>query len=105
MTSKHEKEWYRKFQEGTFLRRGWQSRKKDILAAVPHGKKKEVDTLLEDLGKKIGKEWAKEKHIRRIDTSMLQRWGEVLKKSKSKGPDILLADIEKLDAEVDDMLA
>ena len=105
MTSKHEKEWYRKFQEGTFLIRGWQARKKDILAAVPTTKKKEVDSLLESLGKKIGKEWAKEKHVRRIDTSMLQHWGEGLKKSKKKGTEVLLADIEKLDAEVDDMLA
>lgn len=105
MTTKHEKEWYRKFQEGTFLIRGWQSRKKDILAAVPAAKKKEVDDLLETLGRKIGKEWAKEKHLRRIDTTMLQRWGEGLKKSKKKGPDVLLADIEKLDADVNDMLA
>lgn len=105
MITKHEKEWYRKFQKGTFLIRGWQSRKKEILSSVPTTKKENLGALLDNLGEKIGKEWAKDRSERRIDTPMLQRWGEKLRKSQKKGSDQLVAEIRKLDTEVDDMLA
>ncbi len=105
MATRHEKEWYRKFQEGTFLIRGWQSRKKEILETVPTPQKKKVDALLDGLGEKIGKEWAKDRSVRRIDTPTLQHWGEKLRKSRKKGADTLVAEIRNLDTEVDDMLA
>ena len=50
MGTKREIEWYRKFQEGTFLIRGWQSRKKEILGAIPATEKGTVDELLDKLG-------------------------------------------------------
>jgi len=52
MSSKREREWYRKFQEGTFLIRGWQSRKKEILEAIPATEIETVDELLDNLGEK-----------------------------------------------------
>ena len=105
MAIKREKEWYRKFQKGTFLIKGWQSRKREILDALPESDQRAVDDLLERLGEKIGWEWARDSDVRRIDTIMLQQWGDQLRKSRKKGPDILTAEIQKLDAEVDDILA
>jgi len=105
MDTKHEREWYRKFQEGTFLIKGWQSRKKEILHAIPTTEKEAIDELLGKLGEKIGKEWAKDRHVRRIDTVTLQQWGERLRKSQKKGSDILMAEIRKLDTKVDEIIA
>ncbi|MEA3230567.1 MAG: hypothetical protein U9Q05_02285 [Thermodesulfobacteriota bacterium] len=105
MGTKREIEWYRKFQEGTFLIRGWQSRKKEILGAIPATEKDTVDELLDKLGEKIGKEWARARHVRRIDTTTLQQWGEHLRKSRKKGSDILVAEIRELDTTVDKIIA
>jgi len=105
MSSKREREWYRKFQEGTFLIRGWQSRKKEILEAIPATEIETVDELLDNLGEKIGKEWARARHIRRIDTGTLQQWGERLRKSRKKGSDVLVAEIRELDTKVDEIIA
>lgn len=104
METKREREWYRKFQEGTFLIKGWQSRKKEILDALPASGKKTTDVLLDNLGEKIGKEWARDRHVRRIDTTMLQQWGEQLRKCRNKGSDVLVAEIRKMDTEVDSIL-
>ena len=105
MGTKREREWYRKFQEGTFLIRGWQSRKKEILEAIPATEKETVDELLGKLGEKIGKEWARSRHVRRIDTTTLQKWGERLRKSQKKGSDMLVAEIRELDTKVDEIIA
>ena len=105
MGTKREREWYRKFQEGTFLIRGWQSRKKEILEAIPATEKETVDELLGKLGEKIGKEWARNRHVRRIDTAALQKWGERLRKSQKKGSDMLVAEIRELDTKVDEIIA
>lgn len=105
MGTKREREWYRKFQEGTFLIRGWQSRKKEILEAIPTTEKETVDELLGKLGEKIGKEWARNRHVRRIDTATLQKWGERLRKSQKKGSDMLVAEIRELDTKVDEIIA
>ena len=105
MGTKREREWYRKFQEGSFFIKGWQSRKKDILDAIPATEKETVDELLDKLGEKIGKEWARYRHVRRIDTAMLQQWGERLRKSQKKGSDMLVAEIRELDTKVDEIIA
>ena len=105
MENKREQEWYRKFQKGTFLIKGWQSRQKEILDAVPETEQKAVGEILGQLGEKIGMEWAKHHQIRRIDTPMLQKWGKRLSQSKARGADELIAEIRKIDETVDDMLA
>ncbi|RTZ98055.1 MAG: hypothetical protein DSY90_05745 [Deltaproteobacteria bacterium] len=105
MEKKREREWYRKFQKGTFLIKGWQSRQKEILDAVPETEKESVGKILGRLGEKIGMEWARHPDVRRIDTPMLQKWGKQLSRSKARGADELIAEIRKIDETVDDMLA
>ncbi len=105
METKREREWYRKFQKGTFLIKGWQSRQKEILNAIPEAERETIGEMLGRLGEKIGMEWAKHHQVRRIDTPMLQKWGKRLSQSKASGPDELIAEIRKIDERVDDLLA
>jgi len=105
MGTKDEEEWFRKFYEGTFLIKGWRSRMKELLQPFSPDKKEEMRGLLDNLGEKIGREWAKDNRVRRVDTPLLQKWGQDLVSAKRKGPDLLTEAIRNLDIEVDDLLA
>ena len=105
MVEKNQQEWYKKFYEGTFLVQGWKSRIKEILKGLSIEEKKEMGELLENLGKKIGMEWAKGNDVRKIDTSQLQQWGKDLQKAGKTGTAALAGQIRKLDEEVDRRLA
>lgn len=87
------------------LVKGWKYRMKEILDQIPDSQKHEVRPLLEQLGNKIGPEWAKENRARRIDTAMLQRWGDDLMAARSKGKDTLIETIYRIDRDVDLILA
>ena len=96
---------YRKFQKGTFLVKGWEARMKEILAAVPEQDRPQMQRFVEDLGEKIGKEWARDKQARKIDTAMLQRWGAELKEAKKAGGNRLKEKLKEIDDEVDRVLS
>jgi hypothetical protein len=104
MAKKNQQEWYGKFYEGTFLVQGWKSRMKEILQGLSPEDKGEMREMLENLGKKIGMEWARENEVRRIDTPQLQSWGQALRKARQKGPEALTSRIRKLKEEVDQRL-
>ena len=84
--SPQEKEWFVKFQEGTFYAQGWKQITADILAKTPKELQEEQRQALEELGIKIGCEWSKDNDIRKIDTDMLKQWGEQLKQTVNKDP-------------------
>jgi hypothetical protein len=105
MSTKNEQEWYKKFFEGTFLVKGWNARVKEVLKVVPDTDKASLEASLARVGEKIGREWSKDNQVRRIDTAMLKQWGEALASAKRVGPDRLVQEIEKIDAQVDDLLA
>ena len=105
MAKKNQQEWYKKFHEGTFLVQGWKSRMKEILKGLSPPDKGEIQELLENLGKKIGMEWARENEVRKIDTPQLQQWGQALRKAKQKGPEALAERIRQLNKEVDQKLS
>lgn len=66
---------------------------------------REMRGPLDSLGEKIGREWAKDNRVRRVDTPLLQKWGQDLRNAKREGPDVLAKAIMKLDTEVDELLA
>ncbi len=101
MTAKDEQEWFQKFYEGTFLIKGWKHRMKELLQAIPDSDREKVKGLLEGLGQKIGREWARENQLRRIDTATLQKWGDDLRSAKRRGSSALVEEIRKLHQEVD----
>jgi len=77
----------------------------EVLQAVPDSDKDTVGELLSNLGEKIGREWSKDNRVRRIDTAMIQKWGEDLRRCKKKGTDVLNEELRRLDAEVDKILS
>ena len=105
MGTKDEEEWFRKFYEGTFLIKGWRSRMKELLQPFSPAERDEMRGLLDNLGEKMGREWARDNKVRRVDTPLLQKWGQDLLNAKRKGPDVLAETIRILDIEVDDLLA
>jgi hypothetical protein len=105
MATEKEQEWFRKFNNGTLLVKGWKARMNELLRDIPDQDKASMVTLLADLGEKIGWEWAKDNQVRRVDTSMLQEWGENLKAAKRRGSDALTQEIRNIDAELDEILA
>lgn len=105
MYSKEEEEWFKKFQEGTFLVKGWKSRIKETLKPFSSPEKEKLQQQLEKLGERIGREWSKNNAIRRIDTTMLQKWGDTLLAAKDRGSNVLVSEIERLNSEVDKLLS
>ncbi len=104
MTGKDEQEWFKKFYEGSFLIKGWKHRMQELLQAVPDSDREKAKDLLEGLGQKIGREWARENRLRRIDTATLQKWGDDLRSAKRKGAAVLVEKIRILDREVDGII-
>jgi hypothetical protein len=100
MTKKIEEENYQKFLKGTFWIKGWNVRVKEILQAVPDEDKIEMKRLLFELGEKIGREWAKDSLIRKIDTDMLRTWGNELKKAVAEDPAGLVKYLRVLEGKV-----
>ena len=105
MGTRDEEEWFRKFYDGTFLIKGWKSRMKEVLQPFSPAEREKMSAPLDNLGEKIGREWAKDNKVRRVDTPMLQKWGKDLQEARDKGPDVLVETIRKLDTEVDNLLA
>ena len=104
MSSKQEQAWLKKFYEGTFLVKGWNSQMKALLKDFDGDEKEALNDSLSRLGERIGREWAKDNTVRRIDTANLQQWGKSLADAREKGPDFLTEEIRIIADTVDEML-
>lgn len=100
MAKKTEEENYQKFLKGVFWIKGWNSRVKEILQTVPDEDRVEMKKLLAELGEKIGREWAKDSGIRKIDSEMLKIWGNQLKQAVVIGPTHLVKQLRELERDV-----
>ena len=67
-------------------------------------KKKQWASCSPSWEKKISREWARDNRVRRVDTPMLQQWGENLRSAKRRGWDVLAEEIRKIDAELNRIL-
>lgn len=105
MTSKQEQEWLKKFYDGTFLVKGWKAQMRELLKDFQGDEREALGGRLSDLGEKIGREWAKDNAVRRIDTAKLQQWGKRLTSARNIGPDALIAEIRNIAGSVDEMLS
>lgn len=102
--SAQEQKWYKTFQEGNILVDGWVIVSQDILAKLPAAQQPEQQANLERLGDKIGREWAKDNEIRKIDTDMLKKWGKELKAASKKDSEALTLAINRISRQVDSIL-
>ena len=105
MISKQEQEWFKTFYEGTFLVKGWKTQMRELLKHFHGDERDTLNDRLSSLGEKIGREWAKDNAVRRIDTAKLQQWGASLTSAGKKGPDVLTAEIRIIADTVDEMLS
>ena len=102
--SPEEKQWFAKFQEGTFYAQGWKEITADILKKTPEAVREKQRTALESLGVKIGCEWSKDNEVRKIDNDMLRKWGSLLKKTAGKDPEQISEVIVEIEHKVDTLL-
>ena len=105
MATKNREEWLNKFYEGNFFVKGWNHHTKEVLKIVPPDEKEHVRELLDNLGNRIGPEWARENDIRRINNSMLKKWGNDLHTARRQGPDAVMEAIHSIESEADSILA
>lgn len=99
-----ERRWFKVFQEGNFLSDGWLDISAEILAKTPPEQRHEQKKALEQLGYKIGLEWCRPNAVRKVDSSMLQEWGDILRKTARNNPKQLAKAIAYIDREVDTVL-
>ncbi len=104
MATRDEQKWFNKFNEGTFLTKGWKVRIKELLEKVPPADKEKTRKKLASLGEKIGWEWAKDNRVRKINNEMLRKWGENLSTARNRGHTILNEEIQRVDDEVNKLL-
>ena len=105
MLKNTQEEKFRKFMRGTILIKGWNARSDEILKSTAEKDRNEIAAILSRLGEKIGREWARDPDVRRIDTSMLQHWGKELSEARESGPDQLAERIRNLDRKVGEILS
>ena len=100
MQSEHEyQKWLKTFYEGSFLAKGWDGVKAEILAALPPEERESAGRAIDELGKLIGAEWAKDNNVRKIDTAALQAWGGQLRAAVRAGGEELRAMIATVETE------
>jgi hypothetical protein len=99
-----EKSWFKTFQEGNMLAMGWQEITNEILAKTSPEQRPAQKIALDNLGRKIGMEWCRPNRVRKVDTSMLQEWGGILRKTAKKNPQQLVQAITYINQELDAVL-
>jgi len=104
MIKKTEEENYQKFLKGAFWIKGWNTRAKEILQIVPDDDKLEMKQLLVELGEKIGREWARESGISKINTDMLKKWGNELQQAVAINPAHLVNQLKMLERKVNEII-
>jgi len=102
--SKHEKEWYQKFHNGILFFSGWKQITQDLVSKFSHRDELNLENNLRILGEKIGLEWCKENDVRKINTEMLRKWGDMLSKAVDHGINQVTKTINYVETEVDTIL-
>lgn len=95
--------WIRIFYFGNPLAPGWLQLTEDLLVETPENKQQEYTSLMTELGKRIGAEWAQDNRVRLIDSRMAIAWRDALIEAVSLGD--LDAYLQRFDADVNAVLA
>jgi hypothetical protein len=98
----------RAFYEGNIVFSGWTKQVQAVIELVQSGKvRSELRAALNDLGKRIAAEWAKDNSIRAIDTAALRAFGARLvhaRDAEDGSGTVARAEIEAVRAEVNSRL-
>ena len=75
--------WVKSFHEGSFFVSGWTDRAKELVDGVKAGpERKKLVKEVNEFGKDVCKEWAKDSSVCKVGTSNLTRWGKMVEKAK-----------------------
>jgi len=102
--TEEEKEWFHTFLKGNFLADGWEDISSNILLNTHEDERELQQIRLAILGYKIGREWSKGNEVRKINNSMLKKWGRELKNTAADEPHLLGEVLQRIDQEVDQLL-
>lgn len=99
----------RAFYEGNFVFSGWTKQVRAVIELVKSEKmRSELRAALNDLGRRIAAEWAKDNAVRTIDTAALRDFGNRLvraRESEDGSGAVARAEIEAVRAEVNSRLS
>ncbi len=77
--------WIQTFYEGTRLARGWTDRARSLVAEVRSETERDrLWTRLNQIGRIIAAEWARDYDLRRVSTADLLAWGKMMEKARSR---------------------
>ena len=99
-----EREWFATFLNGNLFADGWEQISIDIISNTKPHEREHQQVKLYELGFKIGSEWCKGNDSRRIDTSMLRKWGKELKLTAEKTPHLLSEVLHQINEEVEKLI-
>jgi len=74
--------WIKRFYKGTFLTSGWFEERNNLLKNLNENVQTKIKNRLDELGKSIAAEWAKDNNIRKIDTTNVKIWAKKLRGAK-----------------------
>ena len=99
-----EDDWYRRFWEGALLVPGWRARSDEILRSIPREERDSVGERLDRLGTVIGREWARDNRVRRVDNARLEAWGARLHGESERGGRGVVAVLDEIEDELQGLL-
>jgi hypothetical protein len=77
--------WVKSFHEGSFFVSGWTDRAKELVEGIKPGPdRKKLVKEINDFGRDICREWAKDSSVCKVGTSDLTRWGKAVEKAKKE---------------------
>ncbi len=96
-------EWVVRFYEGSqYMALGWNAIAESVLVDLSDRRRAQLSRQLDELGKAISGEWAKDNQVRRIDTAMLSLWGAVMQADFA--PDYRVAAVAMIRQDVVELL-
>jgi hypothetical protein len=99
-----EKRWYQRFQEGVPFFDGWKKITERVIEKFPEQEREQKMAIMQALGLKIGHEWCRDNRVRKVNTDMLQAWGQDLRQAGSQNHIQLARVIQKIDGEINTLL-
>ncbi|MFH2124065.1 MAG: hypothetical protein ABIJ50_11360 [Pseudomonadota bacterium] len=99
-----ERKWYHRFQEGIPLFDGWKKITQAVVEKFPEHERANRLAAMQELGLKIGYEWSRDNHVRRVNTDMLRAWGKDLRKAGAESHVQLANVLYKIDSEMNTLL-
>lgn len=99
-----EKKWFQRFQDGAPFLDGWKKITQAVVAKFPEQERALRLAVMRELGLKIGSEWSRDDHIRKVDTDMLRAWGKELRQAGAENHVQLANVMFKIEKEINHLL-